>query len=111
MKTARPPILETVPHSEQESFHCEVVRGASYGAQWHFHPEYQLTLVLKSRGYRVVGDNLAPLTVGDLVLVGSNLPHVWHQDESGGRERNAVHAIVIRFLGDFLGDHFLQKPE
>jgi AraC-like DNA-binding protein len=105
------PVLENTPHREWESFHCEVVQGSGYGAQWHFHPEHQLTLVLKSRGYRVVGDNLTPLTAGDLVLVGSNLPHVWHQDEGGGRERNAVHAIVIRFRGDFLGDHFLQRPE
>lgn len=105
------PVLENTPHREWESFHCEVVRGRGYGAQWHFHPEHQLTLVLKSRGYRVVGDSLAPLSAGDLVLVGSNLPHVWHQDEGSGRDRNAVHAIVIRFAGDFLGDHFLQRPE
>ena len=111
MKSNRQPILETTPRSSLESFHCEVVRGSGYGAQWHFHPEYQLTLVLKSRGYRVVGDNLTPLTAGDLVLVGSNLPHVWHQDDSGGRDRYAVHAIVIRFLGGFLGDDFLQRPE
>ena len=107
----RKPIRETVPVSEQESFHCEEVQAPNYGAQWHFHPEHQLTLVLKSRGYRVVGDSLAPLTTGDLVLVGSNLPHVWHQDESAGRSRKAVHAIIIRFLDGFMGDDFLQKPE
>jgi AraC-like DNA-binding protein len=105
------PVLENTPHREWESFHCEVVRGSGYGAQWHFHPEHQLTLVLKSRGYRVVGDSLAPLASGDLVLVGSNLPHVWHQDDSAGRSAQAVHAIVIRFLDSFLGDHFLQRPE
>ena len=75
------PVLENTPHRGWESFHCEVVRGPGYGAQWHFHPEHQLTLVLKSRGHRVVGDSLAPLTAGDLVLVAGNVPHVWHQDE------------------------------
>jgi AraC-like DNA-binding protein len=71
----------------------------------------QLTLVLKSAGYRIVGDNIAPLLPGDLVLVGASLPHVWHQDESGPRKRDAVHAIVVRFREDFLGHHFLQSPE
>jgi AraC-like DNA-binding protein len=71
----------------------------------------QLTLVLKSAGYRIVGDNIAPLAPGDLVLVGANLPHVWHQDAGGRRKRDAVHAIVVRFREDFLGNHFLQSPE
>lgn len=109
--TYRQPILETTPQSLRESFHCEVVRGAGYGARWHFHPEVQLTLVLKSAGYRIVGDHISPLLPGDLVLVGASLPHVWHQDESSPGSRDAVHAIVVRFREDFLGDHFLQSPE
>jgi AraC-like DNA-binding protein len=109
--TARQPILETTPQSSRESFHCEVVRGRGYGARWHFHPEVQVTLVLKSAGYRVVGDNISPLLPGDLVFVGANLPHVWHQDENRRGSNDAVHAIVIRFREDFLGDHFLQSPE
>lgn len=102
-------VFEKTPHAQWESFHCEVVRGSSYNAMWHFHPEYQLTLVLESRGHRMVGDNISPLTPGDLVLVGSNLPHVWHQDVS--RTRDKVHAIVIRFLDTFLGRDFIDKPE
>jgi AraC-like DNA-binding protein len=78
---------------------------------WHFHPEYQITLVLKSSGYRLVGDKITPLRPGDLVLVGSNLPHVWRQDERCGRSRSAVHAIVVRFLDTFLGRDFLEVPE
>jgi hypothetical protein len=62
--------------AQWESFHCEVVRGSCYHAMWHFHPEYQLTLVLESHGHRRVGDNITPLRPGDLVLVGANLPHV-----------------------------------
>ena len=106
------PVLENTPHRGWESFHCEVVRGHGYGAQWHFHPEHQLTLVLKSRGHRVVGDSIAPLTPGDLVLVAGNVPHVWHQDEvAAPKSRDAVHAIVVRFRDDFLGGDFLHKPE
>lgn len=125
MISGRQPILETTPQSSRESFHCEVVKGSGYGARWHFHPEVQLTLVLKSAGYRIVGDNIAPLMPRDLVLVGANLPHVWHQEEGNAecgvrnaesemrrKERaDAVHAIVVRFREDFLGSHFLQSPE
>lgn len=105
------PVFEKVPKRQWESFHCEVIRGPNYGTRWHFHPEHQLTLAIKSQGYRIVGDNLAPLRDGDLVLVGSNLPHVWHQDESRGSDNHAVQAIVIRFEEGFLGREFLDKPE
>ncbi len=116
-------VLEKTPRAQWESFHCEVVRGTSYHAMWHFHPEYQLTLVIESRGHRMVGDNISPLHPGDLVLVGSNLPHVWHQAgagsagnpklPAGGRRsgKDEVHAIIVRFLDSFLGEEFIAKPE
>ncbi len=107
------PVFEKTPVSQWESFHCEVVRGDSYNAAWHFHPEYQITLVIKSRGYRLVGDNIAPLQPGDLVLVGSNLPHVWQQEEHTARPEpeHPVHAIIVRFLETFVGNDFLEIPE
>ncbi|HEX3628706.1 MAG TPA: AraC family transcriptional regulator [Verrucomicrobiae bacterium] len=108
------PVFEKTPQSQWESFHCEVVRGDSYNAAWHFHPEYQITLVIKSCGYRLVGDNIAPLLPGDLVLVGSNLPHVWQQELSEGPElppEHAVHAVIVRFLETFAGKDFLEIPE
>jgi AraC-like DNA-binding protein len=96
--------------AQWESFHCEVVRGSSYHAMWHFHPEYQLTLVLESHGHRMLGDNITPLRPGDLVLVGANLPHVWHEKPGRRGARDKVHAIVARFLDTFLGCEFLERP-
>ena len=102
------PVFEKVPKRDWESFHCEIVQGPDYGTRWHFHPEFQITLAVRSSDHRVVGDNIAPLTDGDVVLLGSNLPHVWHQDESGGRE---VHAIIVRFDPQALGMDFFRLPE
>ena len=47
----------------------------------HFHPEFELTLIVKSFGQRQVGNNIENFHEGDLVLVGHNLPHVWKNDE------------------------------
>lgn len=106
------PVFEKVPKRQWESFHCEVVRGPDYDTRWHFHPEYQLTLALESRGHRVVGDSIGTLADGDVVLLGANLPHVWHQDVSGPLGRNRpVHAIIVRFDETFLGRDFLTLPE
>jgi AraC-like DNA-binding protein len=102
------PVFEKVPHRDWESFHCEIIHGPDYGTRWHFHPEYQITLAIRSRGHRVVGDNISPLLDGDLVLIGSNLPHVWHQDEVSGA---SVDAIIVRFSESFLGPEFMNLPE
>ena len=105
---AAKPILEQVPRHQDESFDCEVIHGRDYGTRWHFHPEVQITLAIRSNGYRIVGDNIAPLRDGDLVLLGSEVPHVWQQDEV---REGAVEAIVLRFTEDFLGREFLARPE
>jgi AraC-like DNA-binding protein len=105
-------VFEQTPRTDWESFHCEVVQGDSYHAAWHFHPEYQLTLVIRGYGHRLVGDNITPLYAGDLVMLGSNLPHVWQQEQTNSPTfLPPVHAIIIRFLDTFAGKGFLEIPE
>ena len=80
---------------------------------WHFHPEFELTLIIKSFGQRQVGDSIENFIPGDLVLVGSNLPHVWKNDEIFLRKRTSLkaQAIVVKFLPDFAGRNFFERPE
>jgi len=70
-----------------------------------------MSLFISGRGYRIVGDNIAPLHPGDLVLVGADVPHIWHHDDFGGRGRQNVHFITINFRENFLGDGFMSLPE
>ncbi len=60
---------------------------------WHYHPEYELTLINAGQGKRLVGDSFADFAPGDLVLVGQNLPHTW---ESAPSTRPSE-AIVVQF--------------
>jgi AraC-like DNA-binding protein len=102
------PVFEKVPMGIGESLHCEVVKGRDYGTRWHFHPEHQLTLAVRSQGHRLVGDHLGALEDGDVVLVGSNVPHVWHQAVDAGSEAEAV---IVRFDEGFVGKEFMAKAE
>lgn len=70
---------------------------------WHFHNQFELTYVIESYGTRCVGDSMEPFSAGDLVLVGSNLPHFWKSDEAFhlGNPDLKVRAIVIQFHSDF----------
>lgn len=43
---------------------------------WHFHPEYELVLIEAKQGTRHVGDHIGKFKDFDLVLIGSNIPHL-----------------------------------
>jgi AraC-like DNA-binding protein len=102
--------FEKVAVSATRSFHVQERRIARFDAPLHFHPEIELTLILESRGRRFVGDSIEPFAEGDLVLLGPNLPHFWHND---GRQApgTKAHSLVVHFLPDFLGTVISEKPE
>lgn len=80
---------------------------------WHFHPEYQLVVILKGRGTRYIGDHIKPFKEGDMVLTGPNLPHVWRSDNAYFDPANDLdtHLIVVYFPEDFLGNEIFNKEE
>ncbi|MCL7762961.1 AraC family transcriptional regulator [Polaribacter sp. Z014] len=82
-------------------------------AAWHYHKEFELLYISQSNGIRFVGDSVAPFFAGDLVLVGSYLPHLWRNDPSYYEEESTqqVKTIVSKFTDDFLGNDILQMPD
>lgn len=65
----------------------------SFDFKWHFHPELELTYIIEGSGYRLVGDHSEPFSAGDLVLIGSNVPHTWVSDSAS----TCNSAFVIQF--------------
>jgi len=43
---------------------------------WHFHPEYELVYIEGATGTRHIGEHISTYTESDLVLIGSNIPHL-----------------------------------
>jgi len=78
---------------------------------WHFHPEYELTLITQSFGQRLVGNGIADYTSGDLVLLGPNLPHSWRSGPVKTARHEIHRAVVIQFREDFLGEYFFSLSE
>jgi hypothetical protein len=74
---------------------------------WHYHPEFELTLILEGSGQRLIGDSVEEYAPGDLVLLGSNLPHTYHSGPVEGKHR----ALVFQFRPGLLGEPFLALPE
>ncbi|WP_158858547.1 AraC family transcriptional regulator [Lunatibacter salilacus] len=102
-----------LPQDFDKSFIVFKEKGKFISCPWHYHPEYELVLVLKSTGKRIVGDHIGHFQTGDLVCVGPYLPHVWVNDSIyvNGQAKHGVYAIVIHFKEDFLGEEFMKIPE
>lgn len=102
------PSFEAVRAPGEQSFLVRKFEEKSFSAPYHFHPEYELTLILRGGGSRYVGAQINDFASGDLVLLGANLPHCWKTAPSSAGLSSSV---VIQFKQDFLGPHFLLKPE
>ena len=76
---------------------------------WHHHPEYELVLILKGKGRRMVGDHVDRFEENDLIFTGPYLPHQWICDENSDSSQNE--AFVIQFVHDFIGEKFFEAPE
>jgi AraC-like DNA-binding protein len=102
--------FEKVVSPVQQSFAYLRFKLPRFSSPYHFHPEFELTYIVHSRGRRFVGDHIAPFQEGDLVLLGSNLPHYWCNHAVQKSKRDAE-SIVLLFHENFLGDGFFNKPE
>ena len=80
---------------------------------WHYHPEFELIYIPNSSGLRFVGDNVAPFSPGELVLVGAYLPHLWRNDATYFKEKSnkKVETIVLKFKENFIGEGTFDLPE
>jgi AraC-like DNA-binding protein len=81
--------------------------------RWHYHTEVELIHIKKGEGTQFIGDSIKRFKAGDVIMVGSNLPHYWRFDDIYYEENTkAVADIrVAHFNENFWGDHFLDLPE
>ncbi|WP_020600782.1 helix-turn-helix domain-containing protein [Spirosoma panaciterrae] len=103
------PVFEQISTGATCSFLVRRFEATQFWGSYHFHPEFELTLILKGEGQRYVGKHVANFEAGDLVLLGSNLPHCWKTLPTD--DQQAVGAIVVQFGDDFWGSDFGSLPE
>ncbi|MEZ2132905.1 MULTISPECIES: helix-turn-helix domain-containing protein [unclassified Sinorhizobium] len=74
------PDLEVIQIRPGESFATKAHGYPYHTVRWHFHPEYELHLIVATTGRYFVGDFIGEFAPGNLVLAGPNLPHNWISD-------------------------------
>jgi AraC-like DNA-binding protein len=74
---------------------------------WHYHPEFELVYVEAIAGIRHVGKNISSFVESDLVLIGSNVPHL-NFDYGLQTEYKQ---IVVQFKEDFFPNTIVSTAE
>jgi AraC-like DNA-binding protein len=99
--------LEAIKPDAESSFHIMVNPRLNDFFFWHFHPEIELTYIEGADGNRHVGDHISKYKGSDLVLIGSNIPHL--NFDYG--VKSDYQKIVLHIQPHFLADAFLNQPE
>ena len=78
--------------------------------RWHYHEEYELHLIVRTRGKVFVGDYIGHFEPGHLVLTGPRLPHNWISTNVPA-EGVAVRDRVLQFSDAPLREASVLIPE
>lgn len=106
-------LFQHINLEDEQSFNILKVNRPYFIVPWHLHPEIEIMLIVKGTGSRFVGDSFENFEPGDLVMVGSYLPHCWknslkhYQQDSSGK----ADARVILFKQECFGEKFFKISE
>jgi AraC-like DNA-binding protein len=102
-------LREIIPLTANDCFTIFSRKKAQFDFPLHSHDEIELNFIRNARGAkRIVGDHIGVIDNLELVLVGSNLPHVW---ENHVCKSKSINEITIQFHKDFLDERFLQRNQ
>ena len=106
-------LFEKITISEQNSLLVRRFQQPQFDVPWHYHPEYELTYIVRGDGRRFVGDHVESFVAGDLILIGPDMPHFWRSDEEYYQSESTLEAewVVVQFPVAFSQNVLANLPE
>jgi len=100
--------LEKILYDDGGGFRATYI--TDQGGYWHFHPEYELVLNIKSNGTRIIGDSVELFDRYDMVFIAGNIPHCWNY-YCQNNTMPEKHGIMVHFKIASIGDSLLSQHE
>lgn len=104
------PDLELVHIRKGESFAAWMHGYPFRTVRWHYHPEYEIHLVVATSGRFYIGDHIGSFGPGQLIMTGPNLPQNWISDLPPG-QAVPLRSLVIQFPEHFIEGAMAAMPE
>ncbi|WP_163717645.1 AraC family transcriptional regulator [Mangrovibacterium lignilyticum] len=102
-----------IPKTGGNSFRVQLDDGPHFYDTIHYHPEHQITFIIKGEGTSFIGNHVERFVPGDVYLIGKNVPHVSKCDGvyyQGDLDLD-VFSISLFFKDETFGSQFFEIPE
>lgn len=106
-------ILFKVTEKDDSSFHVQDNETEHQYNDFHYHPEYQISLIASGTGVASIGNSVDHFEAGDVYVIGPNVPHVFKHDAVNREDATSQEArmISIFFRDNSFGNRFFHLPE
>ncbi len=97
-------INERLPISKSSPLKARFFDYEHFSYPLHFHSEYEIIYIKEGTGTRFLGNSITKFQAGDILLIGSNLPHFMKSDEAyhAGNTDLRVKGTIIQFEKEFM---------
>ncbi|MCR9227023.1 MAG: AraC family transcriptional regulator [Flavobacteriaceae bacterium] len=97
-----------IPKPKNEALVYQIDREQVFYDQLHQHGEIQISYVEKGEGSLIIGDSINEYRTGDILVIGSFIPHVFRSD-TRIKEESLMHTLF--FDQDSFGKDFFQLTD
>ncbi len=107
-----PARYEKILLKEDESFSIGIFQDNLEKSTWHYHNNFEISFITEGSGKRIVADSIEEFQPGDLVFIGSSLPHVWIADkEQRVISDRTLEMVYLQFSSYIFFPQLLELPE
>ncbi|WP_223548733.1 AraC family transcriptional regulator [Aestuariivivens sp. NBU2969] len=97
-----------IPKPEQNVIVFQEDLDIAFYDKLHQHEEIQISLIFEGEGTLIVGDSVNYYSKGDILVIGSNLPHVFKSDTDSSP---SSHMFTLFFTRHSFGNQFFELEE
>lgn len=94
-----------IPKPEDDAFIFQVDYVDAFYDKLHQHEEIQISFIVEGEGTLIVGDTINYYTKNDILVIGSNIPHVFKSDLN---DLGTSHMLSLFFTKQSFGTHFFE---
>jgi len=101
-----------IQKSEDHALLKQVDEGPHFYSQLHYHPEFQITAIVKGEGIFYAGNGMTSFTEKDVFIIGTNVPHLFKcSQEYYTHDSPGVKGISLFFDELSFGKSFFEIKE
>ncbi len=97
-----------IPKPEHDALIYQVDKSLVFYDKFHQHEEIQVSLIVEGEGTLIVGNTINYYKKGNILVLGSNLPHVFKSDIT---TNDSSKMVTLFFTQTAFGEHFFELTE